>query len=113
MGLALFKERRFTERRQLSGVLPGSLIRTDGKGAVSCRPVDVSAHGLGIVIIGEKKILPVGLELHLVVSDGEIALTVAWSTPDFGKQDSVRYGLAVTDPAVNLEQVFEKYGCLK
>ncbi|MEN9836266.1 MAG: hypothetical protein RL011_2459 [Pseudomonadota bacterium] len=113
MGLALFKERRFSERRQLSGVLPGSLIRADGKGAVSCRPVDVSAHGLGIVIIGEKKMLPLGLELSLVVTDGEIPLIVAWSTPDFGKQDSVRYGLAVKDETVNLEQVFENYGCLK
>ena len=113
MGLALFKERRFSERRQLSGVLPGGLIRADGKGAVSCRPVDVSAHGLGIVIVGEKKLLPIGLDLILVVTDGEIPLQVAWSTPDFGKQDSVRYGLAVTDQSVNLELVFEKYGCLK
>jgi hypothetical protein len=113
MGLALFKERRFAERRQLSGVLPGSLIRADGSGAISCRPVDVSAHGLGIVISGEQKTLAIGLNLILVVTDAEVPLQVAWSAPDFGKHDSYRYGLVVKDQSVNLEELFLKYGCLK
>jgi hypothetical protein len=113
MGLALFKERRLAERKNLTGLLPGSLIRADGKGSVSCRPVDISAHGIGIVITGEKKTLPIGTELKLVVTDNEIDLRVAWSAPDFGKQDSMRYGLVATDSSVDLEQLFTQFGCLK
>ena len=113
MGLALFKERRLSERRNLTGLLPGSLIRADGKGAVSCRPVDISVHGIGIVIIGEKKTLPIGTKLKLVMTDNEIDLRVAWSAPDFGKQDSMRYGLVATDSSVDLEQLFTQFGCLK
>ena len=113
MGLALFKERRLSERRNLTGLLPGSLIRADGKGAVSCRPVDISVHGIGIVIIGEKKTLPIGTKLKLVMTDNEIDLQVAWSAADFGKQDSMRYGLVTTDSNIDLEQIFTQFGCLK
>jgi hypothetical protein len=50
MGLAKFKERRLTDRRQLTGLLPGRLIFAQSRADLVCRPVDVSVNGLGIVV---------------------------------------------------------------
>ena len=113
MGLALFKERRLAERLMLTGTLPGRLLRSDGNGTVSCKPIDVSEHGLGIVIVGQKKKLADGTMLKLVTGEGEIDLKVAWSSPDFGKQDSTRYGLVTIDETINLEEVFRQYRCIR
>jgi len=110
MGLALFKERRLSDRRRLTGLLPGRLILDGAKQSLICKPVDVSSFGMGVVMARE--IAP-GTQMTLVIGEQEIALQVAWGQPDFGKQDMFRYGLVTLDPGVNLENEFVRAGCLK
>lgn len=113
MGLALFKERRLADRRRLTGLLPGRVVFETTKQEIICRPVDVSANGMGIVVQNLRKEIEPGTILLLVTPDGPTKLTVAWAQPDFGKQDLFRYGLVTVDPADNLEQMFIDTGCLR
>jgi hypothetical protein len=110
MGLALFKERRLADRKRLTGLLPGRLLLSATRAEIVCRPVDVSANGLGIVI--DKEIDP-GTELELHLKSGTVRLQVAWAQPDFGKQNMFRYGLVTLDPSQNLEAIFVDTGCLR
>ena len=108
MGLVAFKERRLNPRKQLSGLLPGRIRFKGGAADLSCRPVDVSRNGLGILVPEELK---EGTLLVMIMGDQEIELKIAWGQPDFGKQDIFRYGLTTTDPDLALDQIFEKAGC--
>lgn len=110
MGLALFKDRRIGDRRKLTGLMPGRLVLNETGEELSCRPVDVSNFGLGVLIA--KEIDP-GKTITLVMKDGKIELQVAWAQPDFGKQDMFRYGLVSVDPTRNLEATFVEHGCLR
>ena len=110
MGLALFKDRRIGERRKLTGLMPGRLFLKESGEELSCRPVDVSTFGLGVLI--SKEIQP-GEVLTLLVKSTKIQLQVAWTQPDFGKQDMFRYGLVSVDTDHNLEQLFVDNGCLR
>lgn len=109
MALPLFKEKRIGLRRRLSGLMPGKLT-IEGKHAVSARPVDVSTHGLGVIIAEE--LIP-GTMMHLETPKGAIKLRIAWRQPDFGKRDMFRYGLVTDDNSIDLEDVFLKTNCLK
>lgn len=113
MGLALFKERRLADRRRLTGLLPGKMVFESGRQEIICRPVDVSANGMGIVVQNLRKEIEPGTVLLLMTKDGALRLSVAWGQPDFGKQDLFRYGLVTMDPADNLEQMFIDTGCLR
>jgi hypothetical protein len=42
-----------------------------------------------------------------------VELEIAWSQPDFGKQDMHRYGLVTVSPEIALEAEFVRAGCLK
>lgn len=110
MGLALFKERRISNRRRLTGLLPGRLLLAESRQDVQGRPVDISANGMGLVVARE--IMP-GTDLVLVMQDRQIPLTVAWGQPDFGKQDMFRYGLVTLNKEDNLEEIFVDAGCLR
>ena len=110
MGLALFKEKRLSQRRKLTGLLPGRLTVSDTKVDIECRPVAVSAPGMGIVIA--KEVAP-GTELLLLTATKPVRLSVAWGQPDFGKQDMFRYGLVTLDPDDDLEEIFVRGGCLR
>lgn len=110
MGLAKFKERRFSDRKRLTGLLPGRLLLTASKVDVNGRPVDVSPSGLGIVVSKE---LEAGTEISLILREQTIRLQVAWGQRDFGKQDMFRYGLVTLDPEINLEEIFVSSGCLR
>jgi hypothetical protein len=110
MGLALFKERRITDRLKLTGLMPGRLTLDSTGEELSCRPVDVSNSGIGILIA--KEIDP-GTQVTLSVKNEKIELQVAWVQRDFGKQDMFRYGLVTVDANKNMESVFIKNGCLK
>ena len=110
MGLALFKEKRLSQRRRLTGLLPGRLIYGDTRQDVFCRPIDVSSHGIGIVLARE---LAPGARMILVLQGREVALEIAWVQPDFSKQDMFRYGLVTVDPADDLQDIFVAAGCLK
>lgn len=110
MALPLFKEKRLGQRRRLSGLMPGKLVAAVDKRAVSAKPVDVSPHGLGVIIAEE---LVPGTMMQLETPNGSIKLRVAWRQPDFGKRDMFRYGLVTEDIAVDLEDIFLKTNCLK
>ncbi len=110
MGLALFKDRRINDRKKLTGLMPGRLIFSATGEELSCRPVDVSNSGIGILIA--KEIDP-GTLLTLIIKNEKIELQVAWVQRDFGKQDMFRYGLVTVDANKNMESVFINKGCLK
>lgn len=103
------KERRTNNRRKLTGLLPGKMARIDGR-ALSCRPVDVSRNGLGIL---STDLLKAGDEIILTMKERSIALEVVWEQPDFGKMDLNRYGLVTSDASDNLEEIFVASGCLR
>lgn len=106
-----FKERRSGERMTLTGLMPGRLFLISSDRTLSARPLDVSVHGLGI-LMGEK--VPDGTEIGLAVEKRHVVkMRVAWSKEDFGKRDLYRYGLECLDTNLNLEDIFLATGCLK
>ena len=102
------KERRTDERKRLTGLMPGR-FQVDGAD-VSARPIDISEHGLGILVAKKFK---VGAMAALVLKDRVLSFEIKWAEPDFGKQDLIRYGLVCTNEKVNVEQLFSDTGCLK
>ena len=108
MVLPLFKEKRLDVRTKLTGLLPGRIRDSLGRG-VSARPVNVSKGGMGIVT---KNILEVGTELVLQVGKLDVVMVVKWVEPDFAKHNILRYGLMVQDGTIDLEQIFLDSGCI-
>ena len=102
------KEQRLAERKRLTGLMPGK-FQIEGK-EVSARPVDISSHGLGILVAKEFKL---GAKAVLVLKDVHIEFELIWGQPDFGKHDLWRYGLSLTDQNLDLEKLFLETGCLK
>lgn len=105
-----FQERRITDRRKPTGLMPGKLILSGTERELNCRPVDVSRNGMGVIM--SDKIDP-GTELILTVRNKEVHMQVAWSQQDFAKQDQFRYGLVTLDPRNDMEEIFMECGCLK
>ena len=110
MGLALFKERRLSNRHRLTGLLPGRLKRQSDGSDLACKPIDISRNGLGILIAKELK---PGEELILEVRGNPIVIQVSWTQHDFGKDDQYRYGLVTVDPEQDVEHAFLEHGCLR
>ncbi|MDB2447096.1 PilZ domain-containing protein [bacterium] len=104
------KERRLNTRRRLTGLLPGKIVDTKKEEDVSCRPVDISKDGIGILTEDQ---LEQGDILNLMGPDLQVELKVMWKKQDYGKQSLFRYGLVTTDNSVNLENIFMAAGCLK
>jgi hypothetical protein len=102
------KERRTSERKRLTGLMPGRL-QINGK-EVSARPVDISSSGIGIITAAE---FTVGAVATLAIGSELIPMEVKWGEQDFGKRDMWRYGLVCTNPKINLEEEFQEAGCLK
>ena len=109
LGNLKLKERRAGSRRLLSGLLPGKMLRNTISRCISCKPVDVSEHGLGILSAEELK---VGEELTLEIGSKEVVFKVVWSKPDFGKFDLIRYGLVSVSKDHNIENIFLSTGML-
>lgn len=114
MAYPMFNEKRLAHRQRLTGLLPGRLKLEGFKSNISCRPVDISEHGLGILI---QEVVQEGIKATLECSiKGEVViipLTVTWVKRDFGKQDMYRVGLTTIDNEFNLQEVFAMTGCLK
>ena len=110
VNIASLIDKRIAKRRQLTGLLPGKLIIKDQRNAISCRPVDVSPEGLGILTT---EFLAPGQELTLILKDKTLELQVAWGQPDFAKREIYRYGLIVVSGVQDLEKLFEETGCLR
>lgn len=102
------KEKRFKPRKALTGLLPGPIVTSDDE-RVSCKPVDISENGLGIL---SEHQLTTGEVLFLKLQDAKIELTISYQKKDFGKHNLFRYGLT-TSENTNLEELFTKAGCLK
>jgi hypothetical protein len=109
MALPLFKEKRISERKALTGLLPGKMLNVEGQ-EIHCQPKDLSTHGLGITSDANMEI---GSILILKARNKNIQLEVSWVQPGFEKRDQFRYGLTTKDPSVDLEKVFIESGCLK
>lgn len=110
MAIPYTKERRLAGRQKLTGLMPGKFFMKATGQNISCRPVDVSDNGLGILTADE---LAVGSEVCLQAGDAELVLTVLWRKPDFGKNNLMRYGLSCSQPGVNVAAIFISHGCLK
>ena len=114
MVLPLRKERRISQRKQLTGLLPGPLIVEDEESSeklmIYCKPIDVSQHGLGMITNYD---LFEGQILQLDLKSRQIALKVIWVKPDFEKNDLRRCGLVLIDNREDLVKIFEDKGCLK
>lgn len=102
------KERRISDRKRLTGLLPGR-FQVNGKD-ISAKPVDISSHGIGLIIDAE---IAAGTKACLTIGDRSVPLEFMWGEPDFGKHDMWRYGLVCTDQKVNLEDEFTEAGCLR
>lgn len=109
MGTPLLAEKRLSERRRLTGLMPGKVVSSQEK-LIDCRPVDISEHGLGIISNTE---LSVGSIIILETHDNAIRLEVIWQQPDFSKRDLHRYGLVTKDQKANLLKIFSEAGCLR
>lgn len=105
-----FLEKRREHRKTLTGLLPGKL-QVVGKGNyISCRPIDITAKGLGIIT---SDLIEIGERLILKTHNDSIILRVVWSKADFGKQSLYRYGLEVENPKIDIQDIFIQTGCLK
>jgi len=102
------KERRLSERKKLTGLLPGRFT-VNGK-PMDAKPIDISSHGLGVIMSEE---IQEGTKASLVISGREVPFEFQWGTQDFGKHDLWRYGLVCTATDVDLEAEFSATGCLK
>lgn len=110
MAIPYTKERRLAGREKLTGLMPGKFfVRSSGQN-ISCRPVDVSESGLGILSADE---LTVDSEVCLQAGENEIIMKILWRKPDFGKNNLMRYGLRCTNPSINVASIFVNHGCLK
>lgn len=105
----LFLDKRFTQRKQLTGLLPAPLITESGD-ILDCKPVDISENGLGIL---SSVVLEIGDKLTLRLSSQPVEFTVAWGKRDFAKNQLYRYGLITESETVSVEDIFEKANCLK
>ena len=103
-----FQERRVAERKRLTGLMPGKFKINDKE--VSARPVDLSEHGLGVLVAKE---FAIGAQAVLVIKDTQIPFEIKWCQPDFGKHDLWRYGLVCNDPSLDLLALFAETGCFK
>ncbi len=101
-------EKRRDERLQLTGLLPGKLSQDKNNQNISCRPVDISKEGLGIL---SSDFIEPGETLTLTCGKEIISLTIVWRKEDFAKQDLYRYGLH--NQKHDLIKIFRDAGCLK
>lgn len=110
MAVPFTKERRLAPRQKLTGLMPGKFVVKDSGKSVSCRPIDVSEAGLGILTAQE---IPVDSVLTLTTGDQHIDMKVLWRKPDFGKNNLMRYGLVCEGGGIDLMALFIAQGCLK
>ena len=111
MTLAIFKERRLSSRRILTGLLPAPLVlRDEPEQKFNCKPVDISSEGLGVLA---DIVLPVGTELLLKLPEEDVVMKIIWKKQDFSKKELFRYGLITASAEQDIEQIFEANGCFK
>ena len=111
MTLPIFKERRVSSRRLLTGLLPAPLVLKDAPDQkFNCKPVDISPDGLGVLA---DIVLPVGTELLLKLPEEDVTMKIIWKKQDFSKKELFRYGLVTATGHTDIEGIFEKHGCFQ
>jgi|GEM_PF-881973 len=106
-----FKERRVRDRREPTGLMPGKMIRVRQERAISCRPIDISSGGMGILVAEDLMSSEI---LTLNLADGrQIPFKIVWKREDFGKLDLFRYGLECMDPDINILEIFQRAGMIR
>ena len=107
--LSQVRETRSNRRRRLAGFMPGRLY-TASRQEVYCRPMDVSASGIGV--FSEDDLKEVGKDFVLVIANREIPLELVWSLASPGPRVGYRHGFKVRDPDVDLESLCIMLGCI-
>ena len=101
-------ESRKKERKALSGLLPGKMFLEDDLTVISCRPINISDYGLGIISTHK---LEIGQKLILRIKNMDIMLKVIWKKEDFTKKNLNRYGLMTLETTENIKSIFSSHGC--
>ena len=103
-------EKRIHPRQKVLRFLPGKLYREDDLNGdqIPCRPLDVSAMGLGIFTEEE---LEEGDRLILRLQGEDVELIVVWMMESPGETVGFRYGLKAKQAGVNLEEIFARHNC--
>ena len=101
---------RMTERRRLSGLLPGKMLHVGSERFVSARAVDVTSQGIGIL---SSHHLNEGDEVLLTVRGSSVELVVHYKKRDYAKSSRFRYGLILKESSSDhdLMAIFESSGC--
>lgn len=110
MAIPVKIELRRQPRKQLTGLLPGVLKTEDGQGPLNAKAVDISSHGLGLLLDCE---LSESHRLQLHLKHKVITLKIIWRQPDLGRESRFRYGVETLDNAIDLIDIFQEGGCLK
>ncbi len=106
-----FKERRVQDRKEPTGLMPGKMMRIRQDRVISCRPMDVSKEGMGILVAED---LMSDEILTLNLPDGrQVPFRIVWKREDFGKLDLFRYGLECMDPHTNVLEIFQRAGMIR
>lgn len=104
---------RISQRKQLSGLLPGRLQLVGSSRYITARAVDVTSQGMGIL---SQDYLRAGDNLILTTSDHLVHLRVLYKKRDYLKSNRHRYGIVIADEHQAQEHdlitIFVDAGCL-
>ena len=109
MGYAQLAERRYTQRKDLNGKVPGEFQIAGVHSPIECRALDVSEKGVGIV---SQHFMSPGTKVQFKSIDREIDLEVVWRQDDIDHPQTYFYGLVVLDD-LDIEKIFQETGCIE
>lgn len=110
MDTSVTPELRLRQRWRTVGSMPAPLLDAKTREVIPCRPVDMSAEGLGIFTTNE---LRPDMQFIMPVKEREIRLKLIWSSENAGERPGYRHGIQAIDKDINLEQIFIECGCFK
>jgi hypothetical protein len=100
MGQLLSHNSRLSERIPMNKRrLGGRLLRDGSETEISCKALDVSRHGLGIV---SEQQIEVGEVLSLEHKKYRVKLKVVWARVDPSDSNQNRYGLQIENEDIDL-----------
>ena len=94
------------ERENLSQLLPGRIFLKKNKKEISCRPINVSEFGLGIISSTSLSLSDI---LILEIDKITIELKVIWKKQGSTKGNQIRYGLMTVNTHQNIKQLFTSH----
>ena len=97
-------------RFAFNGSLPGALIKGGSNDPLECRPVNLSASGLGLIGMQE---LFVGDKLTIVSPELNIPFEVVWCDQVEDRPGFFKIGLKSNDSEIDLVRLFSDEGCFE